>query len=138
MRHTYAWGAPGEIKELSGAQGRCGQREKGGLHTRSWQACGRPMEGTEQSTTGSGWCEQCCSGYYVENNLLGLGVGGGCRAARADAKVEAETREGLLKYSSGNAGASYLISAGEVRWKEEARFWMCSEGGADSAAGVGG
>lgn len=70
--------------------------------------------------------------------MLGLGVGGGCRAARADAKVEAETREGLLKYSSGNAGASYLISAGKVRWKEEASFWMCSEGGADSAAGVGG
>ena len=73
---------------------------------------------SEQSTTGSGWYELYFFGYYAENNLLGLGIAGwGCWAARADAKVEAETREGLLKYSSGNAGASYLISA-EVRWKE--------------------
>lgn len=59
--------------ELKGDEVR---REKGGLHTRSRQACGRPVEGFEQSTTGSGWCEQCHSGYYVENNLLGLRGGG--------------------------------------------------------------
>lgn len=52
--------------------------------------------------------------------------------------MEAETREGLLKYSSENAGASYLTSAGEVRWKEETRFWTYSEGRSDSFAGVGG
>lgn len=47
------------------------KKEKGGLYTRSWQAHGKPVEGFEQSTTGSSWCEQCHFGYYVENNLLG-------------------------------------------------------------------